>query len=109
MNRRQIQIYSVDYSRIDNNSELRLSKLRYHEYCKTIATATINIEQFKLENPDQTKTLSENLIEKVLNGENSTAQIGRTYNLPIRVLDKKGKSIRGDIYYLNLEHLIPKE
>lgn len=110
LQRRDLKIYSVNYSRIDDNPGLRISLLRYYEFHKAISTATIQIEQFKLENPDQTKNLSENLIEKLFNGENSTALIGKKYNLPIRVVDKETKSpLRGEIYYLNIEHLIPKE
>lgn len=98
------------FNRIDHDQLLKERSFEYYEFCKTRATASIAIEQFLLESPDQNKSLIENLTDKFFYGENSTALIGKKYNIPVRVWDKKTRNpINGEIYYLTIEHLIPKE
>jgi hypothetical protein len=107
MRRRKLNIISISCPRIDNNPQLSENLLRYYEFYKTRATATVELDQYVMDNPDQTKDLVENILEKILSGENSTAQVGHRYRIPVRVMDKKTKnSIEGDIYYLNLELLV---
>jgi hypothetical protein len=108
-NRRKVMVLSGTYTRIDNNPELRERQYEFYNFYISRATATIQIEQFVLENPDQTKSLVENLTNRFFNGENSTALIGKKYNIPVRVMDKKTRNpITADIFYCNIEHLIPK-
>lgn len=107
--RRNILVLHGTYRRIDNNQELKERQYEYFEFCKSRATATIDIEQFVFENPDQTKTLVDNLTERLLNGENSTAQIGNKYKIPIRVTDKESRNpINGEFYFMNIEHLVSR-
>lgn len=102
-------ILNLSFNRIDNNPVLRERSYEYYEFCKTISTASIQVEQFLIENPDQAKSLVENMTEKLLNGENSTAFIGNKYNIPVKVVDKKTRNpISAEFYYFNIEHLIPK-
>jgi hypothetical protein len=107
--RRKIVIYTIHYYRIDHDEEFRSQKYDYCEYIKSKATAKIQIEQFFVENPDQNKSLVENLMQKFFEGENSIARIGNKYNLPVIARDLKTRNpIPADFYYFTLEHLIPK-
>ena len=108
-NRRNVIVLSGTYIRIDNNLALRERQYEFYNFCISRATANIQIEQFVLENPDQTKSLVENLTERLFSGEDSTALIGKKYNISVRVMDKKTRNpISADIFYCNIEHLIPK-
>lgn len=108
--RKNIKINIVRYYRIDNNPELFQRSKDYHNFQNSISTATIQIEQFHIDNPDQTKTLIENMMEKYFSGKDSTTLIGEKYNIPVRVLDKESRnSLTNDIYYFSVEHLIPKK
>lgn len=108
--RRNIIVLNGNYKRIDHDAELKERQYEYYEFCKTRATAIIGIEQFVFENPDQTKSLVDNLTERLLTGENSTAQIGNKYKIPIRVTDKETRNpIDGEFYFMNIEHLTPKK
>ncbi|WP_338376464.1 hypothetical protein [uncultured Flavobacterium sp.] len=109
-NRRGVVLFPSTYIRIDNNPELRERTYEYHQFYLSRATAKIQIEQFHLENPDQDKSLWDNLVEKFFAGENSTANIGRQYNIPVRVVDKHTRNpIGGEFYYFSVEQLIPKQ
>lgn len=108
--RKKVLILNSDYYRIDNDATLRARSYEYLQYSKSTATASIQIEQFHLANPDQNMSLVDNLIDKFFNGEKSTANIGKTYNIPVRVTDRETRnSISGEFYYFAIEHLIPKE
>lgn len=97
------------YYRIDNDIVLKQNSFDYYNFYISRATASISIEQFIIENPDQSKSLIENLTDRLLNGENSTAIIGKKYNIPVRVMDKETRNpIKGDIYYFGIEQLIKK-
>lgn len=107
--RREVVIFPSTYYRIDNDPELRERSYEYYQFCKTRATASIEVEQFILDNPDQNKSLVENLTERLFAGENSTAKIGNEYKIPVRVVDKQTRNpITGEFYYFTIEHLIPK-
>jgi len=107
--RRGVVIFPSTYYRIDNDPQLRERSYEYYQFCKARATASIEIEQFILENPDQNISLADNLTERLFNGENSTAKIGNEYKIPVRVLDKQTRNpITGELYYFTIEHLIPK-
>jgi hypothetical protein len=107
--RKAVIIFSSTHYRIDNDPKLRERSYEYYQFCKTKATASIEVEQFILENPDQNKSLVENLTEKLFAGENSTAKIGNKHKIPVRVLDKQTRNpIMGEFYYFSIEHLIPK-
>lgn len=108
--RRGVTLFPSTYIRIDNDLDLRNRTYEYHNFYLSRATANIQVEQFLLENPDQDKSLWDNMIEKFFAGEDSTANIGRKYDIPVRVMDKKTRNpITGDFYYFYVEHLIPKE
>lgn len=108
--RRGVVIFPSTYKRIDNDLELRERSYEYHQFCLSRATAHIEIEQFYLENPDQNKSLWDNLLEKFFAGENSTASIGRKHNIPVRVMDKETRNpILDEFYYFTVEHLIQKK
>lgn len=110
LKRRKVTPLNIISSRIDNDIELRQSCYEYHKIFKSKANASIEIEQFILENPNQYKSLVDNLTEKLFNGENSTAKIGEKYSLPVRVSERKtGNPIEENIYFFAIEHLIPKE
>jgi len=107
--RRGVIIFPSTYIRIDNNPDLRERTYEYHQFYLSKATANVQIEQFLLENPDQDKSLWDNLTEKFFSGENSTAKIGNKYNIPVQVRDKQTRNpITGEFYYFSIEHLIPK-
>jgi len=107
--RNETFVLSGQYIRIDNNEKQRERQLEYFEFCKARATASIEIEQFLLNKPDQTKTLIDNLTEQFFKGENATAKIGNKYKIPVRVTDKKTRNpISGEFFYYSVEHLIPK-
>lgn len=96
--------------RIDNNPELKERQYEYFKFYLSRATASIKLEQFSVESPDQSKSLAENLMNKFFAGEDSTAIIGGKYKLPVRVMEKGSRNpIGGDIFYYSIEQLIPKE
>ncbi len=102
--------FYVQYNRLDNNPQLKARMYEYYQFYKSRATASIKIEQYLLENPDQTKSLAENLSDCFFNGEDCTAMVGPKYNIPVRVTDKStGNTIAADIFYSTVEHLIPKD
>jgi len=108
-NRRNIMVLSGTYTRIDNNPELRERQYEFYKFYMSRATANIKIEQFLMEEPDQNKSLFDNLSERLFNGDNSTALIGKKYNIPVRVMDKETRNpINANIFYCTIEHLIPK-
>lgn len=107
--RRNVLLLNSNCYRIDDNPILRERSYEYSNFCRSRATASIQIDQFFLNDPDQTKSLTENLIEKFFNGENSTAIIGRKHNIPVRVFEKDNRNpISGEFYYFSIEHLIPR-
>ncbi|KIX19815.1 hypothetical protein SY27_17345 [Flavobacterium sp. 316] len=107
--RRKVMILSYSYNRIDNNPELRERMYEYHDFYLNRATASIQVEQFHVENPNQEKSLWDNLIGKFFEGEDSTANIGNKYEIPVRVVDKKTRNpINSEFYYFSVEQLIPK-
>ncbi|MHA8068815.1 hypothetical protein ACS6L2_05975 [Aquirufa ecclesiirivi] len=96
--------------RIDNDKKLKDRSFEYYQFCQNRATATVEITQFILDNPDQNKTLVDNLTERLFQGKFSTAQLGNKYKIPVRVMDKETRNpISGELYYFTLEHLIPKK
>ena len=108
--RRDVIIFPSTYVRIDNDPRLRERTYEYHQFHLSRATAKVKIEQFLMEDPDQNKSLWDNLTEKFFSGENSTAKIGNKYNIPVRVYDKQTRNpISEEFYYFSIEHLIPKE
>lgn len=108
--RRNVKINLLRYYRIDNDLELLKRSREYHYFQHSNSTAKIQIEQFFVENPNQNKSLYENLTEKLFSGADSTAVIGEKYNIPVRVINKGSRnSISNDIYYFSVEHLIPKQ
>lgn len=109
LKRQGVVIFYLTYHRIGDNPELKERIYEYHNFFLARATASIEIEQFFIEDPDQKKSLYQNLVDKLFNGEVSTANIGRKYNIPVRVQDKNTRNpIAGDFYYFSIEHLIPK-
>jgi hypothetical protein len=107
--RRKVVVFSCSYNRLDNNSDLRERMYEYHNFYLATATAHVQIEQFHVENPNQEKSLWDNLVEKFFVGEDSTANIGRKYNIPVKVVDKKTRNpISDEFYYFSVEQLIPK-
>lgn len=106
--RKGVYVLFGTFHRLDNNPDLRNSQYEYYRFYMSRATATVKIEQFVLENPNQSESLIENLTSKFFNGEKSTAVIGNEYNIPVRVMDKATRNpIDGDFYYSTIEHLIP--
>jgi hypothetical protein len=106
--RRKITVLHGTYNRIDNDNLLKERQYEYYNFCLKRATANIQIEQFVFENPDQNKTLIDNLTERLLNGKDSTAKIGSKYNIPVRVTEKETRNpIEAEIFFCNIEQLIP--
>ncbi len=107
--RKEAKILFKTYYQVSDDPVEKVRQLQYYQFMIKRATADIKIEQFIVDNPDQTKSLFDNLAEKLFNGEQSTAQIGRKYNIPVRVTNKEDQEpIASDLFYYNLEHLIPK-
>lgn len=108
--REGVIIFQLTHYRIDNDPIL---KERSYEYCmfyKSKATAYVEIEQFSLENPDQNKSLFDNLKKKLFSGESATANIGNKYKIPVKVLDKETRNpITNELFYFSIEHLIPRK
>jgi hypothetical protein len=105
--RKEVIIINMSFYRIFEDTEWRESIIRYHEFSLKMATAKIEIDRFYLDNPNQSKSLCENLIEKLFQGEKATAFIGHKFNIPVRVIDKVTKNIILDeFYYFSIEQLI---
>jgi hypothetical protein len=95
---------------LDNDPELMERQYEYYEFFKSRATAKVKIEQFALDNPDQVKSLADNLTEKLFTGKDSTALVGKRYNIPVWVIDKTTRNtIDSEIFYYTVEHLILKK
>lgn len=110
-NRREVfAIIPPNYYRIDDDPLLKQRSYEYYDFCRKRATASIDIEQFILKEPDQHKSLIQNLTERLFNGKDSTARLGNEYKIPVRVIEKGTRSpIASDIYYFSIEHLIPQK
>jgi hypothetical protein len=107
--RRKVVIFSRSYNRLDNNPDLKERMYEYHNFYVSRATAHIQVEQFHLENPNQEQSLWDNLVSKFFEGDDSTANIGTKYNIPVRVVDKQTRNpINDEFYYFSVEQLIPK-
>lgn len=107
--RRGIVITMKNCFRIDNDPILKQNYYQFHQVYLNSAKAHIQIEQFLLTNPDQDKSLIDNMTDKFFNGEDSTAYVGRRYNIPAKVLDEETRNpITDELYYFSVEHLIPK-
>jgi len=108
--RRKVLVLSCSYNRLDNNPELRERMYEYHNFYLKRATANIQIEQFHIDNPNQEKSLWDNLVGNFFDGKDSTANIGNQYNIPVRVVDKETRNpIDNEFYYFSVEQLIPKK
>lgn len=108
--RENVNLFLSNFYRIDIDQETKDSIYQYLDLCFKRATASIKIKQYILKDPDQSKSLADNLIQKLLAGEDSTARYGNQYNIPVRVTDKKTREpISGEFYYFNIEHLIQKK
>lgn len=109
--RKDVKLYPTStYYRIDDDLELKERSYEYYDFCIKRATASIPVEQFFIENPNQNISLVDNLTSKVLTGQNSTAIIGPKFQIPVRVIDKETRNaIKGEFYYFSIEHLIPKK
>lgn len=106
--RKGVVLFPSTYYRIDNDQTLKERSYAYYQFCKNKATAFVDIEQFFLENPDQGKSLVENLTDRLFLGENSTALIGEKCKIPVRVYNKNTYNpIDAELYYFSIEHLIP--
>lgn len=107
--RRNVTVFSSSYIRLDHDPILKERMFEYHNFYLGRATANIEIDLYYVQDPDQTKSLHENLVEKIFAGKNSTAEIGKKFKIPVRVADKKTRiPITNDLYYFNVQHLIPK-
>lgn len=107
--RRKVVVFSRSYNWLDNNPELRERMYEFHNFYLSRATANIQVEQFHLENPNQEQSLWDNLVSKFFVGDDSTANIGTKYSIPVRVVDKKTRNpINDEFYYFSVEQLIPK-
>lgn len=108
--RKSVSLIYQSCRRIDNNAEDKERAYEYHNNYLARATAKIEVEQFIIENPNQNKSLIDNMVEKIFTGENSTAVFRKKYNVPVNVRDKKtGEAITDEFYYFSVEHLIPKK
>ena len=107
LQRKNVNLLIRSFYRIDDTAEHMQNGRDYINFQRNIATATMQIEPYVLENPDQTQSLAENLVEKFFNGENSTAKIGLRHNIPVRVLDRQTRNpINNEMFYFSIEHLI---
>lgn len=108
--RKSVRLFSSSYTRIDNDPEHKERMLEYHNFYLSRASAKIQVEQFIVDSPNQDKSLWDNMVEKYFSGENSTANIGKKYNIPVNVYDKSTRRpITEEFYYFSVEHLIPKK
>lgn len=108
--RRKAKFMYANYFRIDQD-EISLEKgYEAYKFHLSKSTQSIKVEQFFVESPDQSKSLISNLMDKYFKNEDSTAKIGREFNLPADVRDKTtGQKVRDEIFYYSIEHLIPKK
>jgi hypothetical protein len=98
------------FYRLDIDLDLLKCRYTYYQFCKDRAPASIEIDQFILNSPDQNKSLIENLTDSLFNGKDSTAIIGGKYNVPVRVFHKDTRDpISDEFYYLAIEHLTPRK
>jgi len=107
LKRKNVGLLNCCYYRIDDTDEHMQNGLDYINFQRQLATATMRIEPYVLEKPDQTKSLAENLIERFFVGENSTAKIAKKYEIPVRALDRETRNpVSKEMFYFSIEHLI---
>ncbi|MVN90527.1 hypothetical protein [Mucilaginibacter aquatilis] len=107
--RRGATLYISPYYRIDTDEELKKKTYAMLDFMKGRTNATITVEQFFMQTPDQDRSLSENMTDKFLAGEESSALIGDKFRVPVRVLDNETREpITADQYFFSIEHLIPR-
>jgi hypothetical protein len=107
--RNNAKFFYTNHYRIDQD-ELSFEKgYEAYKFHLSKATQLIKVEQFFVENPNQSKSLIYNLMEKYFKNEDSMAKVGRELTLPVEVTDKTtGQRIRDEIFYYSIEHLMPK-
>lgn len=94
------------FLRIDNNPELKERQIEYYRYYLSRATATVKIDEYTIDDPDQSKNVYDNLIEKMYAGKNAIATEGAKHNIPVRVIDKNSRNpITGEFFYSSIEHI----
>ncbi len=107
--RRGATLYNSPHYRIDNDEELKKNTYAMIDFMNKRATATITVEQFFMQDPDQDLSLSENMTDKYFAGEESSALIGEKFRVPVRVLDNETREpVTADQYFFSIEHLIPR-
>ncbi|WP_187477731.1 hypothetical protein [Amniculibacterium sp. G2-70] len=92
---------------IDNDLETGINILEQHKIYLKNATHFVEIKPYYLENPDQDKSMSENLAERHSERKGSLVSEGYAYSYPVRVVYKDTQEPFDDQYFLSLEHLIP--
>ncbi|WP_312391120.1 hypothetical protein [Chryseobacterium sp.] len=109
LKRRKVDILNSKYFRIDNDPILKGRTLENHNFYLSRSTASIEIDQYYIEDPDQNMSVTENLLQKFYAGKEPVAEIAKRVNIPVIGKDRQTNDhIRNDIYYFNLEHLSPK-
>ncbi|TSJ44980.1 hypothetical protein [Fluviicola chungangensis] len=95
---------------LDNNEQLRNLKYEEMDQLALDSDNTLIVEQFFLDDPDQSKSVIENYIQNVQKeGKHDMKYSSRKYEIPIRVKDlNTGKRITGEFSCLRIEQLIPK-
>ncbi|MCY1662758.1 hypothetical protein [Chryseobacterium sp. SL1] len=108
LERRKVNIIAKYNDRIDNNPELRKRSLENHNFYLTKSSAHIKIDHYYIEDPDQSMSITENLLQKFYSDKEPVAELARRVNVPVIVKDRQTRDdIRNDFYYFTLEHLTP--
>lgn len=92
---------------IDNDLETGINILEQHKIYLKNASHFIEIKPYYLENPNQEKSMSENMTEKHSAGDSSFVSEGYAYSYPVRVVYRDKQEPFDDQYFLSIEHLIP--
>ncbi|MBI3237671.1 MAG: hypothetical protein HYZ43_02315 [Flavobacteriia bacterium] len=92
------------------NEQLRISKYVEMDQLALDSDEILEVDQFFFSDPDQSKSVMENYIQKVKKqGKNNVKYSSQHYKIPIRVEDlNTGRRITGEFSYLRIEHLAPK-
>lgn len=100
------EILHAPFVRIDNNEPFRASVYESIQRIEQISDNSMVIKQYLFENPDQSKSLTENLVKRAKENKDSTA-VYRNYSVAVDVRDtNSGNRITGDLLFLKIEQLI---
>ena len=106
LERKNVILFMSNYRRIDHDAILYNRSHDYVKFMHERANAKVDIDVFFLENPNQSKSVAENQVEKFFAGEYSIAHLVKKFHVPVKATDKTTREpIMKEFFYCPIEHI----